>query len=71
MNASAFPDSGWRYQVESPCIKICAIDPQTKLCTGCGRTLVEIEAWAGLSADERRQIMTELAARLRAKADTA
>ncbi len=57
--------------VESPCIKICVIDSQTKLCTGCGRTLSEIAAWSRLSAGERRRIMTELAARLGAKADTA
>ena len=57
--------------METPCIKICVIDPQTKLCSGCGRTLGEIAAWASLSAGERQRIMRELAARLRARAATA
>jgi hypothetical protein len=44
----------------SPCIKICVIDPQSGLCTGCARTLAEIAAWSGLDAAERRRIMAEL-----------
>ena len=46
--------------MESPCVKICAIDPQSGRCTGCGRTLSEIAAWASISAAERRRLMTEL-----------
>ena len=46
--------------MESPCIKVCVIDPATGLCTGCLRTLSEIAQWAGLPADERRRIMLEL-----------
>ncbi len=30
--------------MESPCVKICSIDPATKRCTGCLRTLEEIRA---------------------------
>jgi predicted Fe-S protein YdhL (DUF1289 family) len=51
--------------MESPCIKICAIDPGTGLCEGCGRSLAEIAGWTGLSSAERRRIMAELPARLR------
>jgi uncharacterized protein len=50
--------------IASPCIKVCAIDPLSALCVGCGRTLAEIERWARYSPDERRRIMGELAARL-------
>lgn len=47
----------------TPCIGICQIDPQTRLCVGCARTLPEIAAWAGYPEDERRRIMHELPAR--------
>lgn len=47
----------------SPCIKVCVIDPETRLCTGCLRTLDEIAAWATLPPETRRRIMAELPAR--------
>jgi len=50
--------------IESPCIKICALDPVSGLCLGCGRTLKEIERWSELSAPERARVMMELPARL-------
>ena len=50
--------------MDSPCIKVCAIDPGTDLCTGCGRTLAEIARWSQLGGAERRRIMAELPARL-------
>ena len=49
--------------MESPCIKICVIDPATKLCTGCKRSLAEIAQWSAMTSVERRRIMTELPAR--------
>jgi predicted Fe-S protein YdhL (DUF1289 family) len=52
--------------IESPCNKVCAIDPTSALCVGCGRTLREIERWARFSPDERRRVMAELAGRLAA-----
>jgi predicted Fe-S protein YdhL (DUF1289 family) len=50
--------------VESPCNKICAIDPVSALCVGCGRNLQEIESWLRCGDDERRRIMEELPLRL-------
>ena len=50
--------------MDSPCLKICVVDPSAKSCTGCGRTLAEIARWTSLSDAERRQIMSELPARL-------
>jgi predicted Fe-S protein YdhL (DUF1289 family) len=50
--------------IESPCIQVCAIDPASALCVGCGRTLAEIERWSRFTSDERRRIMAELAGRL-------
>ena len=53
--------------IESPCIKICVIEPGTGLCAGCGRTLEEIAGWAAMSPDRRRSIMAELASRPHAR----
>lgn len=49
----------------SPCVKICVIDPASKLCEGCGRTLQEIAQWARLSEAERQAVMVLLPQRLR------
>ena len=51
--------------VSTPCIKICVIDPMSRLCEGCGRTLAEIAQWGQFSEIERRAIMAELPERLR------
>ncbi|MCC5991686.1 MAG: DUF1289 domain-containing protein [Rhodobacteraceae bacterium] len=57
-------DQIWqRAEVESPCVKICVIHPQAKLCTGCLRSLDEIADWSRMDADQRRAIMAELPAR--------
>jgi uncharacterized protein len=49
--------------MESPCIKVCVVEPSTQVCTGCRRTLAEIARWSQLSATERRRIMAELPGR--------
>jgi uncharacterized protein len=53
--------------MESPCIKICTYDPGTGLCQGCGRTLAEIGAWFSMTDAQRRAVMEELPARLKAQ----
>ena len=50
--------------IESPCIAVCIIDPKSRLCFGCGRTLPEIARWGRMDPDERRAIMAELPARM-------
>ncbi|MDE1570347.1 DUF1289 domain-containing protein [Aquabacter sp. P-9] len=50
--------------METPCIRVCVVDPVSGLCIGCGRTLQEIGAWAGLSAQRRKDVMTALPGRL-------
>ncbi len=52
--------------IESPCNKVCVVDPASRLCIGCGRTLAEIGGWIGFTPEERRRIMAELPARLAA-----
>lgn len=49
---------------ESPCIAVCIIDPKTRLCLGCGRTLPEIARWHRIEGAERRGIMAALSARM-------
>lgn len=51
-------------EIETPCIKVCVIDPETGFCVGCGRTRGEIGGWLGMDAAERRQIMTTLPERV-------
>ncbi|WP_347338215.1 DUF1289 domain-containing protein [Variibacter gotjawalensis] len=48
----------------SPCVKICVLDPDSKMCLGCGRTIGEIGNWSRLTDEERRRIMDELPDRL-------
>ena len=52
--------------VETPCIRLCRLDPSSSLCLGCGRHLDEIAAWASLSGERRREIQRALPARLSA-----
>lgn len=52
--------------IESPCVKICMLDAQRKLCVGCGRTVDEIARWAGMTPEDRRRVMHALPERLAA-----
>lgn len=49
--------------IESPCILVCTIDPETGFCLGCARTLDEIARWSSMSADERLAVWALLADR--------
>ncbi len=54
-------DQIWtRDEIESPCIKICVVHPQARICTGCLRSIDEIGTWSQISADDRTRIMAEL-----------
>ena len=57
-------DDVWkRNEIESPCIKVCVIHPETRLCTGCARSIDEIATWSRLSPDQRSAIMQDLPSR--------
>jgi len=57
-------DEVWRRaEVESPCIKVCVIEPQSRLCTGCLRSLDEIAGWSRMSPEARAAVMAELPGR--------
>ena len=49
---------------ETPCIAVCMIDPKTKLCFGCGRTLPEIARWHAMESAERLAVMALLSRRM-------
>jgi uncharacterized protein len=49
---------------DTPCIAVCMMDPKTKLCFGCGRTLPEIARWHKMERAERLAVMEGLAARM-------
>jgi predicted Fe-S protein YdhL (DUF1289 family) len=46
--------------MNSPCIKVCQMDPVRDVCLGCARTLDEISRWARMTDTERARIMAEL-----------
>jgi len=52
--------------IETPCVKTCTLDPRSRLCLGCGRTIEEIARWTLMSTENRTLIMGQLAARLAA-----
>ncbi len=47
-------------QPVSPCIRVCKIDAQNGLCTGCLRTLDEIAAWSRLDDTAKSRIYSDL-----------
>ena len=52
-----------RNEIESPCVNICLVHPQTRLCTGCNRSIDEIGRWSKMHPDERAEIIKELPSR--------
>ena len=61
-------DAVWsRKEPDSPCVKICVIQPATGLCAGCGRTIDEISRWGGMSGEERARVSAQLPARMAQK----
>jgi len=54
-------DEVWkRDEVESPCVDICVIHPEARLCTGCYRSMDEISRWSRMSSGERAVVMAAL-----------
>ncbi len=49
--------------MESPCIRVCVIDPADGLCKGCRRSRHEIARWTSYTDAERRRITAALATR--------
>jgi len=49
--------------VWSPCIKVCLVDPEGRICVGCYRTLEELGRWTKMSDSEREALKPTLEAR--------
>ena len=57
-------DAPWkRDEVDSPCVKLCVVHPEERLCVGCYRTIDEIASWSRLTPEERRAVIADLPAR--------
>ena len=52
-----------REEIQSPCVRICVVHPEARICTGCHRTPEEIAGWTKMTPAERRAIMATLPAR--------
>ncbi len=64
-------DAVWsRAEIESPCVKLCVVHPETRLCMGCHRSLDEIAAWSRMTPEARRAVMADLPARAARSAPT-
>ncbi len=51
--------------VASPCVKVCALDPQSGLCRGCFRTLEEIADWLEMTPEQKLATLERAAQRAR------
>jgi predicted Fe-S protein YdhL (DUF1289 family) len=57
-------DEVWkREEVASPCVKLCVIHREARICVGCNRSIDEISAWSKMTPETRSAIMAELPAR--------
>jgi predicted Fe-S protein YdhL (DUF1289 family) len=57
-------DDIWmRDEVQSPCVKLCVVHPEERICVGCFRSIEEISTWSRMTHEERAAIMADLPAR--------
>ncbi|MFN3147800.1 MAG: DUF1289 domain-containing protein [Paracoccaceae bacterium] len=57
-------DDIWkRDEIASPCVKVCVVHPESRLCVGCHRTMDEIAGWSRMTPEERARVMAELPGR--------
>ena len=57
-------DDVWkRDEIQSPCVKLCVVHPEERICIGCYRSIDEISTWSRMTHEARAEIMTELPAR--------
>ncbi len=57
-------DEVWkRDEIQSPCVKLCVVHPEERICVGCLRSIEEITSWSRLSHEARAAVMADLPAR--------
>jgi predicted Fe-S protein YdhL (DUF1289 family) len=59
-------DPAQEFDLVSPCIGVCQMDPETEFCRGCWRTIDEIACWSAVDRDARLAILQRLRERRRA-----
>lgn len=64
MDGSDSNEVWMRTEVDSPCVKLCVIHPEERLCVGCFRTIDEIATWSRMTAAERAGVLADLPARV-------
>ncbi len=57
-------DQIWaRDEIQSPCVKLCVVHPEARICIGCLRSIDEISSWSRLTHDARATLIAELPSR--------
>jgi predicted Fe-S protein YdhL (DUF1289 family) len=57
-------DEVWkRAEIASPCVKICVVHPEHRICVGCYRSIDEIAGWGRMSHEARVAVMEDLPGR--------
>ncbi|MEZ5798436.1 MAG: DUF1289 domain-containing protein [Paracoccaceae bacterium] len=57
-------DDVWkRDEAQSPCVKLCVVHPEERLCVGCYRSIEEISAWSRMTPEARSAVMADLPSR--------
>ncbi len=49
-----------RFDLVSPCVSVCTLDPVNGWCQGCLRTAGEIAGWSSLDYDGKRAVLERL-----------
>ncbi len=52
-----------RDEIDSPCVQVCVVHPEERLCVGCLRSIDEIASWSRMSAEERARVIDDLPGR--------
>ncbi len=52
--------------VKSPCISVCALDEED-ICMGCFRSMREITDWSSYNEEQKRAVVVEANARMKAR----
>ena len=57
-------DDVWkRDEIASPCVRLCVVHPEERICVGCLRSIEEISGWSRMTHAERAAVMEELPSR--------
>ena len=49
--------------VPAPCVKISVLDPDTRMCRGCFRSIDEVAEWVEYSPEEKLAVLERIAQR--------